>query len=516
MSIVFWGLNILLSSLCCLLLSRKLVHIYQLENYQLAGLYRSVKRDIEHIILPHFLISLTAWGGHIAGLPLLLCLLIQTLLSYLYYKAIEKQKEKKAFRRTERIIRFGIVHLLIGILASIVFSRLVGHALLILPAFELIVFTISALAAIPIEKSIARQFINDAKRRLQNMPSMKVIGITGSFGKTSTKFILQSILSVRWKVLATPGSFNTTMGVTRVIREMLTPGFDVFITEMGARHRGDIKELVDLVKPVIGMITAVGPQHLDTFGTVENVAKAKYELIEGLPSEGLAFFANDNGICKKLFDNCDLKNKYLCGDLLKVEQVHISPSGTAFILRDTISEDCVKCSTKLLGEHAISNILLCATVAYKLGLTLNEISKGIANCNPIEHRLQLITHGNGVTIIDDAFNSNPSGAEAALNVLGQFEGRRIIVTPGMVELGKEQDSYNERFGKQIAKNADIAIVVGKQNADSITKGILGEDSFDINYLYTVNTLDEGTRVLQNILKTGDVVLYENDLPDNYS
>ena len=440
-------LSALLSSFCCLLLSRRIAHIYQLENYQLAGFFRSIKRDLSHVVLPPLLISLAALACYMTGLPLIGCLLIQITASYFYYRVVEKKPGKKPFHRTERVLRFGLIHLMVGFLFStilLVVAR--GYVLLLLPAFEIFVFAASASVAKPIERRIAKQFIDDAKQRLKGMPELKIIGITGSYGKTSTKFILQSILSVRWRVLATPGSYNTTMGVTRVIREMLTPNYDVFIAEMGARHIGDIRELVDLVKPSIGILTAVGAQHLDTFGTVENVAKAKYELIEGLPSEGSAFFANDNGICKKLYEICTIKNKYLVGEILKAEQIHVSPQGTTFILNAPLSGESVACNTKLLGKHSINNLLLCATVAYELGLSLNEIAKGISLCKPVEHRLQLLSYGNGITVIDDAFNSNPSGAEAALEALGQFEGRRIVVTPGMVELGREQDRFNEEFG----------------------------------------------------------------------
>ena len=504
-----------LTAFTCLFLSRKLIHLYQLENYQLPGFFKSVRRSLKRTLLIHLLLVLAAAVLSWAGVPVLVCVLLQAAGSFAYYKAVEGQKEKKPFHCTERVKRFGLVHLGVGLIAAAAACCL-GIPVFIVPGVEILLFALSAAAAVPIEKQIAGQFVNDAKRRLAEIPALRVIGITGSYGKTSTKFILQTILSTRWKVLATPGSFNTTMGVTRVIREMLTPGYDIFIAEMGARHIGDIRELCDLVHPEIGMITAVGPQHLDTFGTVEQVAKAKYELIEGLPRDGMAFFADDGGLCRQLYEKCPLEHKFLSDGVLEAGRVRVGPKGTAFVLRDRETGEEAACQTRLLGEHAISNILLSAVVARKLGMTLEEIARGISQCRPVEHRLQLLTYGNGITVIDDAFNSNPAGARAAARVLGQFEGRRIIVTPGMVELGEKEHEYNVEFGRQIAENADIAILVGNYNAKSITEGILESGCFDRGNLHYANQLSDATELLQRLLQAGDVVLYENDLPDNYS
>ena len=353
------------------------------------------------------------------------------------------------------------------------------------------------------------------KKRLEKNPNLIKIGITGSYGKTSTKFLLRDILSVKYNVLATPSSFNTTMGVTRVIREQLMPSHQVFIAEMGARHVGDIKELVDLVHPDIGLLTSVGPQHLDTFGTIERIKNTKYELIDGLPQNGTAILARDGAICEELYHRCPLEKKYMPGDLMTASDMEWGPFGTRFTLTDVETGESARCETRLLGEHSIANLLLCCTAARTLGMTPAEIAMGVARCQPVEHRLELLNGGGGVSIIDDAFNANPVGAKAALRVLKNFPGRRIIITPGMVELGGEEAQFNREFGEQMADSVDVAILVGRRHTQPIVDG-LTEKGFPQEKIHVVSSLEESTKVLHAMMQAGDVVLYENDLPDNYS
>ena len=498
----------------CLLSGRKLWHIYQLESYQLPGYFRSIQRSKGKLLIPMLCVGAVGVILRFCRLPVFVCALVQTAVSAGWFMLLRKQKEKKPFVFTERMKRFLCIHTAILLAAAGILGGFSERLLLCMPALEAIWLAVSAKAAEPVEKKIAGQFVRDAKDRLDRMPNLIKIGITGSYGKTSTKFLLRDILSVRWQVLATPGSFNTTMGVTRVIREMLTPSCEVFIAEMGARHVGDIRELVDLVRPQIGMITSIGPQHLETFGSVERVASTKNELIEGLPADGIAVFAKDGAHCEALYQKCTIRNKYMPGMLLDADDIEVGPWGTRFLLKDLASGEQQRCSTKLLGEHSIENLLLACTAAKALGMTLEEIAQGIARCKPVEHRLQLIDTGYGITIIDDAFNSNPVGAKAAVDVLAAFPGRRIIVTPGMVELGQDEERYNEAFGQQIASGADCAILVGEKHTQPIARG-LREAGFDEASLFIVKNLEEAEQKLREILQSGDVVLYENDLPDNY-
>lgn len=299
---------------------------------------------------------------------------------------------------------------------------------------------IANLLAYPTEKIFGDWYVFSARRKLKKKAYKNLIkiGVTGSFGKTSTKFILQTILSEKYNVLASPESYNTTMGNVRVIREMLKPEHEVLIAEMGARYRYDIQEICEFVKPQIGIITSIGPQHLESFKNIDNVVKTKSELLAALPENGVVFLPNDDSHCLKLY-NKEKRTKYIYGVNDKhadvyAKDIKLSSEGCSFIAVTKNGE--FKCVSKLLGKHNVQNILGCIAIAVHLGPTNEEIANGVSKITPVKHRLELLPTSNGITVIDDAFNSNPVGSEIALEVLKQFDGRKIIITPGMVELRK--------------------------------------------------------------------------------
>ena len=350
------------------------------------------------------------------------------------------------------------------------------------------------------------------------MPDLKIIGVTGSYGKTSTKHYLNRILSEKYDVLMTPGSFNTTMGVIRTIREYLKPYNEVFICEMGAKQPGDIKEICDLVHPSVGIVTAVGEQHLESFKTIENVQRTKFELVDALPADGLAivnddfpFVANrnvENVECIRYAVSTKGAAQYTA------EDITYSPGGTSFTVV-TPTEERLAFSTHLVGECNVSNLLAAIIVALRMDVPIEKIRYAVANIEQVEHRLNMKRTPGGVTIIDDAFNSNPTGSKMALDVLKMMTGgRRIIVTPGMIELGDRQEELNRKFGESIAVSADIAIIVGTYNRDAIVEGIENVDN-GIAKVHKVDSFNEAQQLLATILKSGDTILYENDLPDTF-
>ncbi len=379
----------------------------------------------------------------------------------------------------------------------------------------------SVILRIPFENKINQGFYDQANEKIKSRKDLKVIGITGSFGKTSTKFITGTILNEKWNTLVPPSSFNSAMGVCKVINNDLKPEHEVFLCEMGARAMGQIEELAKLAEPQIGVITAIGPTHLETFGHIGNISKTKYELIESLPCDGIAIFNYDDPNLKKLADKT-FKEKVLYGidsdpailDL-HAEAIQVSMKGSTFDLVDKEGHRAA-CQTKLLGKHNIQNILAGASVAKVLGMTLEEISVGIAKIEPVEHRLQLIDPGTGVLVIDDAFNSNPVSSKAALDVLEAFDtGKRVIVTPGMVELGEEQDAANEKFGEYIADVCETVVLVGPKQTEPIQKGLANKE-YPQDQIHIVRTMTEVQALLGQLLVPGDVVLFENDLPDSYN
>ncbi len=501
--------------ICCVVSGRRALHYLQLESYQLPGYRKSVLRGAQRAIIPCVAVAAAGVVALRLGAPVWARLLAAAAVAGMVGAKAAMEKAKKPLVFTERVMRLLFIHLILTTILEALFLSLSPVLGYLLPALEPAMLALAEFCAQPMEKRIARQYMDDARRRLDEHPNLIRIGITGSYGKTSTKFFLRDILSVKYSVLATPSSFNTPMGITRVIREQLTGSHQVFIAEMGARHVGDIRELVELVHPTVGLLTSIGPQHLDTFGTIERVRDTKYELIEGLPEDGIAVFARDGAMCEELYARCPLKNKAMPGQLISAGDIEVGAWGTRFTLTDVLTGETARCETKLLGEHSIANLLLCCTAAKMLGMTLEQIARGISYCQPIEHRLQLLQGQGGVTIIDDAFNSNPVGAQAALRVLEAFPGRRIIVTPGMVELGEKEAAFNRSFGEQMASSVDIAILVGKRHTQPIAEGLLAK-GFAQENLHVVSNLNESTQVLHGLMEAGDVILYENDLPDNYS
>ncbi|MDE5821146.1 MAG: UDP-N-acetylmuramoyl-tripeptide--D-alanyl-D-alanine ligase [Paramuribaculum sp.] len=369
----------------------------------------------------------------------------------------------------------------------------------------------------PIEKKINRGYYRDAENILKSMPQLKIIGITGSYGKTSTKHYLHRILSEAFQTAMTPGSYNTTLGVIRTVREYLKPYDQIFIVEMGAKQIGDIKEICDLVHPSIGIVTAVGEQHLESFKTIDNVQRTKFELIDSLPSDGLAVINNDfPKIADRNVTNCKCIRYAVSnvdGVQWEAKDIEYSDKGTSFTAKGPDIE--IRLTTKLVGDCNISNLLACVAVAVNLGVPSEKIRYAVSRIEQVEHRLNLKRTPAGITIIDDAFNSNPTGSAMALDVLSRMKGgRRIVITPGMIELGERTAELNRKFGQKIASCADIAIVVGHYNRDAIVDGIKSEGMPDEAVL-TADTFAQAQSLLQGFVKAGDTVLYENDLPDTF-
>ena len=529
----------------CLLAGKILFHYFQLESYQFPGYFRTLKRNLLKALLPGLCMSVL-----LTALTLLTYLLMPLLPvqpgqriteSFLYIafmalmtgggwllgRLLSEKKAKKAFVLTPRVKRlyavsFTVMTLILyfGVRLTISLLRFSDWWVIfffLFPAFLPLWVALCGLMAWPIEKAISELYFRDAQRILRDRKDLIRIGITGSWGKTSVKFILGTILEEKYHTLVTPASFNTPMGVTKVIRTRLEPGHRVFVAEMGARHVGDIREMCRLVHPEIGILTSVGPQHLDTFKTVERVAKTKYELIDALPPDGEAFFADDAGLCAELYDKT-MKRRHLTGldparDELWAENIRYSPEGSTFLL--CRGDERKECSTELLGELNIRNILLCASVALQLGLTTEQIARGIAKIRPVEHRLQLIRHHGGLNVIDDAFNSNIVGARQAFQALSQFPGRRIVVTPGMVELGEQEEELNRQLGRIMGESCDVAIPVGKKRSEAIVAG-LREAGFPEENIHTAASLEEARVWIAANAAAGDTILFENDLPDNYT
>ena len=373
---------------------------------------------------------------------------------------------------------------------------------------------VMALITAPIEALVRYRFKTNAKNLLETMHPT-VIGITGSFGKTSAKTILQDVLSTKFISLMTPGSFNTPMGITRTIREQLKPYHEIFICEMGADHVGDIQELMNFVHPRYGLVTSIGEQHLNTFHSLDNIIKEKMKEIEMLPKDGVGFLNLDNEYIRGYTIKNTVKTISFAIDYpadYQAINITYSPDGAKFeIVYDGLAYPF---ETRLLGKNNVSNILAAVAIARELGVEWQDVIKAVKQVNPVEHRLQKRII-NGFTFIDNAFNSNPVGAATSLDVMSQMPGRRVIVTPGLIDLGSKQYQYNHDFGLAMKDKVDDVILVGKQQTTPIHDG-LKEGGFDMDHVLVVDSVKEAFAYVYGHFTGNDTILLENDLPDAFS
>jgi UDP-N-acetylmuramoyl-tripeptide--D-alanyl-D-alanine ligase len=305
------------------------------------------------------------------------------------------------------------------------------------------------------------------------------------------------------------------------VNNQLSKFDDAFIAEMGAYVKGEINGLCKLVNPKYGIITSIGTAHLETFGSEKNIINGKMELIEYLPNDGVGVLNKDDKkqreykIKKKdhakiLWIGIDEKDVDV-----RAENIKCNNKGTSFDV--VFKDDKTKYSfeTKLLGKHNVYNILAAIALGREFELSIKELQQGVKKVEPVEHRLEIKKLGVFYQI-DDAYNSNPVGAKSALDVLDMMDGTKVVVTPGMVELGAKEKELNKEFGKQIAKVADYVILVGEKRTVPIKEGLL-EEKYDEKKIHVLNDVREAYPLIKELKNKKDMyALFENDLPDTYT
>jgi UDP-N-acetylmuramoyl-tripeptide--D-alanyl-D-alanine ligase len=411
---------------------------------------------------------------------------------------------------------WAIAHLLLGGWPADGIAYVVALGLILFFTSHVLVLADRLLT--PVQSAINNGYERRARKKLDEFEPV-VVGITGSYGKTSTKFAVETLVAREGEVLATPGSYNTTLGVVRTINEHLRRDHKFFVVEMGAKQRGDIAEIVALTRPHIAVLTAIGPAHLETFESLDNVRRAKYEIVAGLGHDGVAVMNTDNPEVRALADDARGVKVIRYGleadgtPHLTASDIEITPEGTSFTIVDIRTNEMVHARTSLLGRHSIGNLLGAVAVALEAGRSLPELVGPIRRLEAVEHRLQIIKGAGDMTVIDDAFNSNPDGAAAALEVVDAMNAvRKVVVSPGMVELGHFQAEANERFGEHAGRVADTFIVVARVNRDALVAGAKRGGRAKV---IAVDTLADAQEAMKPFMTPGAVVLFENDLPDQY-
>ena len=502
------------------------VHMLQLEGYHGDAYFVWCKEHLASLFplsRLFLIVSLLVFGigsifaGQTFKAVLLIICCIATLIALL---GCMPKKAKKPLVFTKRVQRMLLTYAILIAILVLVFEHLgaLSSAVWMPLTVLLLVLAVPALVEFanfinaPIEKAVAKHFIKDAERILSEHKNLMVIGITGSYGKTSTKNFLHALLSTQYNTLMTPASFNTTMGVVRAIRENLKPSHEVFICEMGAKGVGEIKEICDIVHPQYGILTSIGEQHLETFLSLENIIKTKFELADAIPSDGFVCLNTDNPYIAGRPVSNTRSVSYGCEQAsYHAENVEVSATGCKFTLVEPDGSR-TDFTTKLLGAHNIQNIVGCLAMARELGISAEKLVYPVRLLKPVSHRLELLPNG----FIDDAFNSNPAGFRSALDVLKGFEGQRVLVTPGMVELGEREAPLNEELGRYAADCCDYAVLVGEKQAPPLKKGLLSA-GYDESRIYVAKSLDDGLKFVASLPNEGKrTVLLENDLPDNYN
>ncbi|RMF81320.1 MAG: hypothetical protein D6737_05390 [Chloroflexi bacterium] len=451
---------------------------------------------------------------------------------------------KKPFRRTQRVSRIlgtafvftSILALLVGLVNFLLLNDqmpalrfgFAGAAGLLSFILAPLILILSNIVMQPVEAVSRRRFLNNARRVLHDVQPT-VIGITGSYGKTSTKVYLAQILSGRYRTLPTPKSYNTLMGVSMVINDTLAYDYSIeyFIVEMGAYIPGEIAEICDLTHPHIAVIIDVGPQHLERFGSIEQTAIAKYELIQALPPNGVGVFNWDSPHVREMYERGYPQTRIAVsrqvspddvpedGPRFIASDIQQTLDGLTFTVTDTATRETELFITTLLGEHTVTNILLATAVAIHEKMSLQEVARMVRLLQPAESRLVRQVTAQGITIINDAYSANPVGAANALRVLGLHRGgKRLLITPGIVELGDLMEAENRKLGEVAAQHVTDVILVGQEQTQPIQSGLVNA-GFPKERIIVVDLLAESITWYQQHLKPGDAVLFLNDLPDTY-
>lgn len=417
---------------------------------------------------------------------------------------------KKTLVTTPRVKRIIATTIILVILSIITFAR-IGFSVLvmaiILTQMLPLIVVLANIILSPYEKYNQRKFLNEAKEKLKKL-NPTTIGITGSYGKTSTKHVLAHILNGNLPVLFTPGSVNTEMGITRIIREKLQPEHKFFIVEMGAYFKGSIRRLCKFVNPKHGIITSVGQAHYEHFKTQEAIAEGKFELGH--------WVASNNGIL--IVNTSQIDEKFIPKDISLVRvgdssDIHISDlkqTKEGLVFNFHRNDEVYEISVPVYGKHQANNIALAIEMSLRLGMSMKTIIATLKTLPQINHRLEVLKKDKNIIIIDDAYNSNPTGFESGLELLEVLKTKRtILITPGMVELGDVHDEKHFEIGRKAGKIADMVVVVCADRIPTFIKGLKEGKSQVIN----VDSFKEAQVWMNKNLEAGDVVLLENDLTD---
>ncbi len=498
---MFYFLNTLTFILNCFFIE-KYLHIYQCRDYNFLRYlkYFSKKGNILMFFACFFVVFQLFFNFFLFNFAINIILLILNI----FYISSLTHNNKTPIKYTGKIKRLYIISIIFNIFFMI-FKFYTPFSIVLLLFCPIISNFLNFY-----DKIKNKKLIKEAQKKLKNS-NAKIIAITGSNGKTSVKNILYELLKTQFKVLKTPASYNTPLGISKFINESDLSYCDFIILEYGARRVGDIKKLCNLYGADYGILTTISEQHLESFKTIENIVKAKNELPVFLKDK-LCVYNSDNTFTQKLYnEKCGKKVSVSISKKAKVYTSNIKTENgkTEFVVH--IKKHKINASTILLGKHNILNILLCVALATELGVKPKLLQNSIQNLKAIPHRLELIkTH---INILDDTYNCSLASATEAIEVLKSFNSKSMIATPGIIEGGKEEQNINFKLG-QLCSVADYIIIIGEHNKQSLLQGIQSKNFNKKNILFA-KTLEQAKQYF-SLLPTSGTLLLLNDLPDDYN
>lgn len=396
-------------------------------------------------------------------------------------------------------------------------------ALVGLTFFHFIFHALSVFILSPIHLYLKNKIVTKVKNKLTNLTNLKVIGIAGSYGKTSMKEALKSALSESFRVASTPESVNTPIGIAKFIEKEVNPETQILIIEMGEHYKGDVAEICEMVKPDIGIMTGINESHLERLHSLKNTVEAVFELVSGIKESGLLLMnADDHNIVENYKTNIG-KIKPLFYSSYNNPLCHYQTLDYQISTEELISSFGIgeegkllgMVKSKILGEYIRGMVLAVMTVSKELNQPISKMIIGLQKLNPISHRLEPIINPNGIIVIDDSYNGNPEGVHEAIKLLTRFKGqRRVYLTPGLVEMGSKVKEVHVRIGEDLSNSVDLVLLIKNSVTPYIEKGLIKKGFANSNIIW-YDTAQEAHKSLDKVLQKGDVILFQNDWGDQY-
>ena len=456
---------------------------------------------------------------------------IKHIINNLFKADTEKEKDIKwtpkliLVSTTSFLVFFvPILYITLGVFPNTIFDIVVVVLLYaaLSPIFWIALSVVTVLFS-PLDLVAKERIISNARKKLASFPKIKVIAITGSYGKTTMKDVISTTLGIRYRVVSTRGNHNTPIGISKQILEEINEDTDIFVVEMGAYKKGDIADLCSIAHPNISILTGINEAHLERFGSIENTIDAKFDIVKNCAADGkIVLNADDKRVVssyKKYKGNQEVyffskeENK-LCKYRAKEVVFGNDGEGISFIL-ERESKTIGKIETPFVAEYIIGNVIAAFIVGGIVGMTDAEIQAGLKQIKPPKHRLNIQKTPNDMVVIDDSYNGNSEGVREAINTLSKFKKRRkIYITPGLVETGDESEKIHEEIGRQLGAVADLVFLMENSTTKYIIKG-LESVSFDKDRLHIHKDKKNAYQELGRIAMPGDVILFQNDWPENY-